>query len=58
MKVGDLVVLSAYGKKLKLYKFKRDDYKTGLIVKKFHVYIHVLWNSGNVDISWSGCAGA
>ena len=49
MKVGDLVVLSAYGKKLNMYKFRRNDCKTGLIIRKSVAMFHVLWNSGRTD---------
>ena len=51
MKVGDLVVLSAYGKKLKLYKLRRDACRTGLIIDRTFAWYHVLWNSGEIDTS-------
>ena len=42
MKVGDLVRLSAYGKKLDMNKRIADADPVGNIVKKVHMY-HVTW---------------
>ena len=42
MKVGDLVRLSAYGKKLHMNKRIADADPVGIIIKKMHMY-HVTW---------------
>ena len=47
MQVGDLVALSAYGKKLKLYE--KRDCKVGILTKTGAFTCHVLWSSGDLD---------
>jgi len=49
MKIGDLVVLSAYGKRLKLYKNRRFPCVSGIVMKKTQFAFHILWNSGVID---------